>query len=209
MGGLAQQINLYRGPKKADAATNSVRVLLFAGVGSVCLVLMLVVAGEFYLSGVTADRAAVAGKLRQREAALAEYAANMRRPEIDPFLEAELTRLRQAKDRLNRNLAEIARQSGARSDGFSAYFGGLARNTLDGLWFQNVALSAGGEEMLLKGQATEPQLVPRLLQILAKEQAFNGRTFRKVSFERRELEAGALIDFELRSAQLEEVDDAG
>ena len=125
------------------------------------------------------------------------------------YLQAELVRLRAVRNGLNLNLAAIARQTGARSTGFSAYFGGLARNTLDGLWLSNVALSAGGEEMLLKGQATEPQLVPRLLQTLAHEQAFAGRTFREVSFERREVETGALIDFELRSAQVEEVDDAG
>ena len=51
--------------------------------------------------------------------------------------------------------------------------------------------------------------MPRLLQTLAGEQAFAGRSFRKVTFERQESEAGALIDFELRSAQSEEIDDAG
>ena len=63
--------------------------------------------------------------------------------------------------------------------------------------------------MLLKGRTVGPELVPRLLQILAGEQAFAGRSFRKVTFERQESESGALIDFELRSAQSEEIDDAG
>ena len=209
MGGLVQQINLYHGPKKADSASAGARVLLFACAGAVGLVLMLAAAGEIYLSGVSGDRDRVAELRREREAALDEYSATLVRPAIDPFLEAELSRLREARDGLNRNLAAIARQTGTGGEGFSAYFSGLARNTLDGLWFRNVALSAGGEQMLLKGQATEPELVPRLLQTLATEQAFSGRTFRKVSFERREGDAGALIDFELRSAEVEEADDAG
>ena len=209
MGGLVQQINLYRGHDAANTADAKVRVLLFTGVGALCLVLVLALAGELYLSGVAADRALVAENLRTREAALAKFASTLTTPVIDPHLEAELMRLREVKDNLNANLVAVAQQIGTRSNGFSAYFAGLARNTLDGLWFKNVALSAGGEEMLLKGRATEPELVPRLLQTLAVERAFAGRAFRNVSFERQELEAGSLVDFELRSAQSEEVDDAG
>ena len=209
MGGLVQQINLYRGPKKADSASSGARVLLFAGAGAIGLVLILAVAGEMYLSGVSRDRDQVAELRREREAALDEYAAKLVRPPIDPFLEAELSRLREVRDGLNLSLAAIARQTGTDGVGFAAYFSGLARNTLDGLWFRNVVLAAGGEQMLLKGQTIEPELVPRLLQTLATEQVFAGRTFRKVSFERREGEAGALIDFELRSAEVEETDDAG
>jgi len=209
MGSLVQQINLYREHAPEDAAGGGVKVLLFTGVGALVLVLMLAVAGELYLSGVTEDRAVVAENLHNREAQLAQFQATLTTPEVDPFLEAELERLHRVQDGLNTNLVAIARHTGAGSKGFSAYFGGLARNTVDGLWFNNVAVSAGGEEMLLKGQATEPELVPRLLQTLASEQAFAGRTFRKVSFERRELDAGTVVDFELRSAQTEEVDDAG
>ena len=63
--------------------------------------------------------------------------------------------------------------------------------------------------MVLRGQTTEPALIPRLLQTLAAEKAFSGRTFRNVTFERREESPGAVVDFELRSAQAEEVGDAG
>jgi hypothetical protein len=209
MGGLVQQINLYRGHDAKNSANSSVRLLLISGVGALCLVLVLAIAGEIYMSGVAADRALVAENLRHREAELAKFSAKFTVPAIDPHLEAELVRLRAVRDGLNTNLMLIARQTGTRSEGFSAYFGGLARNTLDGLWFNNVAVSAGGEEMLLKGRTLEPELVPRLLQTLAGEQAFAGRSFRKVTFERQELESGALIDFELRSAQSEEIDDAG
>jgi hypothetical protein len=209
MGGLVQQINLYRGHDAKSTANANVRLLLISGVGAICLVLVLAIAGKIYMSGVAADRALVAESLRNREAELAKFSATFTVPAIDPHLEAELTRLRAVRDGMNTNLVLIARQTGTRSEGFSAYFGGLARNTLDGLWFNNVAVSAGGEEMLLKGRTVGPELVPRLLQTLAGEQAFAGRSFRKVTFERQESESGALIDFELRSAQSEEIDDAG
>ena len=63
--------------------------------------------------------------------------------------------------------------------------------------------------MLLKGQALEPELVPQLLQTLAHEPAFSGRSFRKVTFERRDLEVRQVVEFELRSAESGELDDAG
>lgn len=209
MGGLVQQINLYRVQDDKGAMDKNVRVLLFSAVGALCLVLVLAVAGEFYVSGVADDRNRVAQNLRKQEAELAKFKASIVTPTIDPFLEAELSRLHEAKNNLHANLMAIARQTETVSEGFSAYFGGLARNTLEGLWFRNVAVSAGGQDMWLKGRTTEPELVPRLLQILAAEQAFAGRTFRKVSFERQDIEAGALVDFELRSAQSGEADDAG
>lgn len=209
MGSLVQQINLYRGDGSSDAAGGGTKVLLFTGLGSLFLVLILAVVGEFYLSEVEADRSLVAQNLRERQAQLAKFEANLTHPELDPFLQAELERLHRVRNGLNNNLVAIARHTGARSSGFSAYFSGLARNTVEGLWFSNVALSAGGEEMLLKGQAIEPELVPRLLQTLSAEQAFTGRTFRNVSFERQVMDTGSVVDFELRSARSDGVDDAG
>jgi len=209
MGGVVQQINLYRGHEAASASSAGARRLVYAGVGALAIVLGLGFAGEVYLSGINADREAVAGRLHKRETALAAFKQKLPSPVLDPFLEAELTRLHEVQTSLNANLAAIGRHKGLASSGFSAFFGGLARNTLDGIWLSNVDVAAGGSEMSLRGQAIEPALVPRLLQSLATEKAFAGRTFRKVSFERRELEGKALVDFELRSAQSEEVDDAG
>ena len=164
MGGLVQQINLYRGHDAKSTANANVRLLLISGVGAVCLVLVLAIAGEIYMSGVAADRALVAESLRNREAELAKFSATFTVPAIDPHLEAELMRLRAVRDGLNTNLMLIARQTGTRSEGFSAYFGGLARNTLNGLWFNTVALSAGGAAMMLKGRTVGPELEHRLIQ---------------------------------------------
>lgn len=209
MGGLVQQVNLYRGDPKADAAGANARMLLFAGVGALLAVLVLAVAGEFYLHGIESDRNAIAAKLRAQQDTLAGMRETLIAPEIDPFLTAELQRLRQMQGDLNANLIAVSKHASTTADGFSEFFGGLARNTVDGLWFSNVGLMAGGREVLLKGQTTQASLVPRLLQTLAAERAFAGRTFRKVSFERNESEGDALVEFELRSANASEVEDAG
>ena len=209
MGGVAQQINLYRGNEAERATHAGARLLLFAGLGALAAVLTLGLVMEFYLAGVSTDRAEVAKNLRQREIALAGFKETLASRVVDPHLESELAALRETRARLNANLAAITQHTGSASNGFAAFFAGLARNTLDGLWLSNVGVSAGGSEMLLKGQTTEPALVPRLLQTLAGEGVFAGRTFRKVTFERQKREAGALVDFELRSAKSGEGNDAG
>lgn len=209
MGGVVQQINLYQGYEARSAVSAVGRRLLFSAVGAMAVVLVLVLVGELYLANVGADRALIAENLRQHQAELEDFKQTLASPIPDPFLESELTRLREARVRIHANLVAIGEQSGLPSNGFSTFFGGLARNTLDGLWFSNVEVAGGGSDLLLKGQTIEPALVPRLLQTLATEKAFEGRTFRKVTFERREGEDGTLVDFELRSAQTGEVDDAG
>ena len=82
MGGLVQQINLYRGDAQADAAGANARLLLFAGVGALLAVLVLALAGEFYLRGIEADRDAVAAKLRTQQAALARMQETLTAPAI-------------------------------------------------------------------------------------------------------------------------------
>ena len=204
-----QQINLYRGHQASVSNTANAKTLLFAGLGALCLVLVLAGSGEVYLHQLSSKRAQVAQDLSGRQAELAAFKSTLTPPPLDPHLESELDRLRETRDELNANLAAIAQHTDAASGGFSDYFAGLARNTLDGLWFRNVAVSAGGSEMLLKGQALEPELVPQLLQTLAHEPAFSGRSFRKVTFERRDLEVRQVVEFELRSAESGELDDAG
>lgn len=215
MGGLAgrtdtlQQVNLYRHRGATAASAGGTRRLLFAGVGALLLLVALGVGGEVYLYRLEAQRADVAAALHRQQAALAAMQQRIAEAAVDRFLEAELSRLREARARLQVNLGAIARHSARSRTGFSEFFAGLARNTLEGLWLDNVGLSAGGAEMRLKGQAVEPELVPRLLQALSAERAFLGRTFRKVSFERQPRDAGSTVEFELRSAPAQEVGDAG
>jgi hypothetical protein len=206
---VVQQINLYRGIGTAGAAPSGGRSLLVAGIGALLVVTALAVGGELYLSGVQAERAATEAKLRSQQAEIEKFKQRLATPPPDPFLEAELAGLRETQARLNANLAAVARHGAAARPGFAAVFTGLARNTLDGIWLDRVGLAGGGAELHLAGQTVEPALVPRLLQTLASEQAFAGRAFRQVTFERRTADDRKLVDFELRSAPSREAADAG
>lgn len=210
MGGLVQQVNLYRGESEAVTVSGSTRALLLAAVAAVVVVLVMAGAGELYLSDVQRQRDAVADKLDAQRAELEQFRQTLSAPAVDPFLESEIVSLRTQQRLLDTNLLMISRARQAGAQDVSDFFAGLARNRLDGLWFDAVGLSAGGSEVLLRGRTTQPALVPRLLQILAGEQAFAGRTFRKVSFLRSDRDDhDSPVEFELRSASSEEVSDAG
>ncbi len=209
MGGIVQQINLYSGDASNVAQGTSSRLLLSAGIGAVLVVLMLAGAGEFYLADVQTRRDAVAAKLAAQRSEFERVKASLVTPGIDPFLEAELAALRDQQRRLSANLNAIGQLDNPEPNAFSEFFGGLARNPVEGLWFSNVGLAAGGNEVVLKGMTTEPSLVPRLLQTLAAEKAFAGRTFRSVSLQRQDGDAAGPVEFELRSATVEEEEDAG
>ena len=210
MGGLNQQINLYREDAPGGALARGTRPLLVAVVGACAILVTLAAVGELYLSKIEQERENVAAKLDAQRARLESFRATLKKPEIDPFLESELSALQSQQRRLNTSLAMISRAQDEGARDVSAFFAGLARNTIEGLWFSNVGLSAGGSEVLLKGKTLQPELVPRLLQILADEKAFAGRTFRKGSFKRSDQEdENSPVEFELRSAATDEVGDAG
>ena len=204
-----QQVNLYRIDPAQQAADAGTRALVLVMVGTLVLVGLVALGGQFYLSHLSAQRDQVASQMQENQAQLAQLRAAMPDSRPDPFLHSELQRLEQNQRHLADSLNALRRHIGDGEQEFSAIFAGLARNTLDGIWFSDVAVSAGGAALTLRGQATEPALVPRLLQTLSSEPAFNGRSFRKVSFERRTTDTGSLIDFELRSADAEGIDDAG
>ena len=203
------QINFYRPVSTGVKLNPAARVLLLTGVVVLVGVVLLAAVGEVYLAGIRAEHKAASERLRSSQQQLAEAEAQQAAPGIDPFLEAERDRLERQRAQLRDTLAALRQHSDASHDDFSEVFAGLARNTVDGLWLNRIGMVSGGKQLSLAGRTYEPALVPRLLQSLAIEPAFEGRSFRKVSFERRDDEHGAIIDFELRSAKSAEATDAG
>jgi len=203
------QVNFYRPVRRGVALNPGTRVLLFTAVAVFLGVMTLAALGEVYLADVRADREAAAERLRQSQQQLADAQARRSAPPVDPFLEAEFDRLDKTARQLRQTLAAVRQHRTNAHGGFADVFAGLARHPVDGLWLNRIGLTAGGAHLSLGGRTHEPALVPQWLQSLADEQAFVGRSFRKVWFERRGEAGSALIDFELRSGAAEGNGDAG
>lgn len=122
------------------------------------------------------------------------------------------------KDSLNDDLASAQRLSrmltsniDEQTASYSAYFRGLAESSLDGLWLKSLSINKGGESLKLSGHAVKPELVPRLLQRLKKQEVFDGYSFENVLMTRpREQGLQKAIMFELETVSTdEESQDAG
>jgi hypothetical protein len=205
-----QQINLYRKQDENGLLDTHTRLsLLTVGVAVIGLLLFGAV-GEYQLSSVAEQRADIARDLSLLRTQIEQRNPSLVAPSIDPFLESELDGLVRRQQYLRDNLAALSRHQASTEREFPAFFTALARNAVDGLWFDHIGLVAGGAEVVLKGRTTDPALLPKLLQQLASEPAFSGRTFRRASLQRADDDAAAkVVGFELRSADSGEGKDAG
>lgn len=103
----------------------------------------------------------------------------------------ELKRLeREAGDKA-RVLDLLSGETLGNTDGFSEHLAALGRRHPQGLWLEDVRIGDGGREILLRGKALHAELIPRLIEGLQKETAFEGTAFQ--SFEM----AGAPVRFAL------------
>jgi len=93
--------------------------------------------------------------------------------------------------------------------GYSNFFLAFARQDLRGTWLTRIRIVGAGREILFKGYATTPELVPRYLQRLTSEQVMQGTEFQAFRMALPEAEAGkrrpAKIAFAV-STSLDEAD---
>jgi len=194
-----QQINLYQEQFQIRRDPYAARNL---GVGLLLLVVLL---------------AATSAWLYQRADQVAERAtaAQSERDRLEQQLLALRTRIEQrdasatgALDeigRLRRELAAKRRvleyiESGplARRNGFSTHLDGLARQVLDGVWFDRIVFERGGEQLRFEGHALRPGGVPQMIAALGDEPAYAGHAFRSLVIER-PADADWRVDFFLSS----------
>lgn len=131
---------------------------------------------------------------------VAELAQSHPPRSVDPALEREVARLAAERDGKTRLLRLLGSASLGNVEGFSPQLSGLARERVEGLWLRGVAIGRGGGDLLLRGSALEPELLPRFIQQLGREEIFAGRVFRSLRMERAE-EAPGRLDFVLSTRE--------
>lgn len=81
---------------------------------------------------------------------------------------------------------------------FAEHLTSLARQHVEGMWFTEIHLHEGGQDLSLVGLSRKPEYLPRYLQKLAQESVFQGHQFRVFKMGVPE-EQENLLSFELRS----------
>ncbi|MEH6557949.1 MAG: PilN domain-containing protein [Oceanicoccus sp.] len=87
-------------------------------------------------------------------------------------------------------------------NGFSDHLQGLARQSVDGVWFTNIFLQEGGLLLSLSGRTTSPELVPQFLKRLAAEPIYQGHRFRIFKIHSSDDNAN-IWDFEIKAQDFE------
>lgn len=130
------------------------------------------------------------------------------------LLEDEVARMENLVKRRQEIVAELQKGDFGNRQGFSAYFGALARQKPEGLWLTDFMIAGAGDRIAISGRTLQPELVPVYITRLAREPAMEGKTFADLSMTQPKPAADAkepvpnYVDFTLRSENLSS-DEAG
>lgn len=202
MGGLKQQINLYQPVFRQPKVSFSFSSLI--GITGFLVLAMALATGygtwqsrelEQGLERIESDRQNLSRELEQLRQQLPE-------PKESAQLKSEIDFLKRRRSDGYAMLDLLRKRLVGNQEGFSESFVALARQHQEELWLRRILLEQGGTRVELDGATVSADAVPRLLQRLASEKAFQGLDFQQVALGRKG-EAGELVVFDLVSRPAE------
>ena len=127
----------------------------------------------------------------------------------NPVYLAQVETLRQANQSRLRALNLLSHRESDNMIGFSFLLDGLGRqrDTIEGIWLKKIRFDDGGYSLRLDGYSHSAELLPRLVQTLAKEEILRGHEFRHVKISR-SAEHQQIMDFELDTKLREQPNEA-
>jgi len=172
-----QQVNLYHPIFRREEKKFSATTMLQAG--------LLVLAGIVLMYGYTWWRT-YALRTELKDIDVQHAAAVARLNDVSKKLP-----MRQGDVRLEREVRDLERRIQAvqqirtyakrdlfmGSAGYSGYLVAMARQSSGGLWLTGLTITGAGEQLVLSGRTTSPELVPGYLQRLAGEKSLAGMQF--------------------------------
>lgn len=117
-----------------------------------------------------------------------------------PLLQSQIQALKKERNHSIQMLKLLRAKSYEDSPNMSAFFVGLARQTVPGVWFKKIAINNGGADLELSGHTYSADLLPQLIDKLRIEQAFSGTEFHSLLIQRQVDKADqSILDFTLRT----------
>lgn len=195
---MEQQVNLYQPILGAEKRLFSARTIGM-GLGLLGLCLCFLAAFGFLRTG------RVERSVKQLQTQQADALARVERAGAALRPGQSLAELNHQAKELSADIAareralDLVRLGAASPEtGFAARLEALARRQQEGIWLHDVVMSSGEGRLALRGNATDPRLVPAYLSALAGEHAMNGVRFDKLVMRRATPEeAPAELVFEL------------
>ena len=181
---MSQQINLYeeRLRPRLELATGR-------NLGIAALVLLAVMAGWSLWTGAEANRRSEAAAASLKEVLAAQetmkvLTQTVAQRKVSPELATEVEG---AKSTIaaRQEVIEVL-DSGAlgRTSGFSPFMAGFAQQAQSDLWLTGFRITAGGDEIEIRGRMLDPSSLPGYVQRLNTVPAFQGRRFAALEMQR-------------------------
>ncbi|MCW8881188.1 MAG: hypothetical protein OQK42_00620 [Sedimenticola sp.] len=194
-----QQINLYQPIFRKQSVAFSFNVMLI--ILAVSIAAMGAVFGLSKWNTQKLKQQYQAAQLQNEnlESNVSRMAEQLPVPQVNKMLEADLKQLIQKRKTGFALLNTLQSRITANKEGFSGYFDGLARQSIEELWFTEIAISEAGTHLSLKGKTLKPEWVPQLLEKLNDVPAFANKSFQVMDLLRPESTEN-LLDFSLITA---------
>jgi hypothetical protein len=173
---MSQNINLYDASLRVRQDPLGLDAVLAATAVALLLVGLCTAYAQVSLARTEPLAEALSTELRAQQAAMQAVATESARIKPDAALQAEIGNAQRAL--LQRRAALLNLDAGAAGaeTGFSTRLEALARQSVDGLWLTGLTLRQ--DDVLLRGRATNPALIPTYVQRLEREPTLQGRSFK-------------------------------
>jgi hypothetical protein len=143
---------------------------------------LLVLGARSSLSRTQAAAESVGNELEARQAAMRAVAAKAGTNKADTALQAEVGRAQRILVHRRGALQALEGDQGGPTSGFAGRLESLGRQSIEGLWLTGLTLRE--EDVLLRGRAIDPALIPLYVQRLEQESSLQGRTFKALDVAR-------------------------
>lgn len=174
---MSQQINLYEERLRPSTSLATGKSLAL----STLLVVGAVVALAVYLGLEAQDKteaaAAVQKQLLAEKEKLSSLAQLSAQRTISPALLGELESTKAMLAVRSEVIETLDSGKLGNATGFSAFMAGFARQAQVDLWLTGFQVSAGGDEIEIRGRLLDPAKLPLYVQRLSSEPIFQGRRF--------------------------------
>ena len=174
---MTQQINLYEARLKPRRELATARNLGVSALLLLALTSAVVVYARQQADEKTAELAVLQASVNSEQERMTALSKALGGRRVSTALVAEQVRVRTLLSTQQEVMAVLDSGQLGNTSGFSAFMFGFARQALSDMWLTGFAVSAGGEEIEIRGGLLDPAKLPGYVQRLSAEPAFKGRRF--------------------------------
>jgi len=180
---VSQQINLFN-PVFLKKKKHFSALTMAQGLGLILLgSIAVLVYARLQLATLQTETLASANQLKQTRAQLAKVSAEYAPRQKNKTLDDEIARL-EAEVKSQQQAFDIVQKGGVgNTRGYSDYLRAFSRQIVNGLWLTGFSISGAGNNIELRGRASQPQLVPSYISRLKQEPVMQGKTFDTLAME--------------------------